>query len=100
MAKEKLEAIEIRDLADWEMLCVIQPNLKDEWASTHIGSFFVISPGEFEGAILSPQEIKDSFDCIEPNAKKLKLVKLVREEAKSRLVYRRRASHYKRRYEE
>lgn len=78
--EEKFEAIEIRDLADWEMLCVIQPELKEAWASENIGSFFVVSPGDLQGALIPATAVENYFERIEPNTKKLKLVNLVREE--------------------
>jgi hypothetical protein len=95
--KEKFEAIEIRNLADWEMLCVIQPSLKEAWASENIGSFFVVTPGELEGALIPATAVKNYFDEVEPNTKRLKFVKLIREErARDRIS--RRSLRYSRRY--
>lgn len=78
--EEKFEAIEIRDLADWEMLCVIQPEMKEAWASENIGSFFVVTPGELQGALLPAKAVEEYFERVEANMKKLKFVNLVREE--------------------
>lgn len=72
-------AIEVKNRETWDVLCALQPHFKELDADFNIGNFVVVSSEDpkLEGAIMSPDTIREHFDHLTPNDLTLKTVKIV-----------------------
>ena len=74
-----VQAIEIDSHETWNMLCALNPLLKELDAEFNQGFFIVVTPESgAEGAIMSPATVAEYFDHIEPNEHRIKIVTLVK----------------------